>query len=71
MTIRTRLQTSTRVAGLLVAAAIVLAAPYGAAAALRSGYFVSFSQMQRPLLFQRPADWNFTPEPALGPSRRP
>jgi len=39
MTNRATLQTSTRLAGLLVAAAIVLAAPYAASAAVRSGIF--------------------------------
>jgi hypothetical protein len=35
MTILARLQTSTHLAGLLIAAAIILCAPFGAAAALR------------------------------------
>jgi hypothetical protein len=39
MTIRASLQTSMRLAALLVAAAIVLATPYGVAAAVRSGTF--------------------------------
>jgi hypothetical protein len=37
MTTRARLQTSTRLAGLLIAAAIIFSVPYGAAAAFRSG----------------------------------
>jgi hypothetical protein len=37
MTIRARMQTSTRLAGLLIAAAIALTAPYGAVAAVRAG----------------------------------
>ena len=37
MTIRARLQTTTRLAGLLIAAAIMASVPFGAAAALRSG----------------------------------
>jgi hypothetical protein len=37
MTIGARLQTTTRLAGLLVAAAIIASVPFGAAAALRSG----------------------------------
>lgn len=39
MTVRASLQTSTRVAALLVAAAIVLATPYVAVVAVRSGVF--------------------------------
>jgi hypothetical protein len=35
MTILTRLQTPTHLVGLLIAAAIILCAPFGAAAALR------------------------------------
>jgi hypothetical protein len=37
MTIRARLQTPVRLVGLLVAAAIVITAPYGIALAVRSG----------------------------------
>jgi hypothetical protein len=37
MTIRARLQATTHLAGLLVAAAIILSIPFGAAVALRSG----------------------------------
>jgi hypothetical protein len=37
MTIPARMQTSTRLAGLLIAAATALTAPYGAAAAVRAG----------------------------------
>ena len=39
MTLHARLQTTTRLAGLLVAAAIILSVPFGAAVALRSGIF--------------------------------
>ena len=41
MTIRARFQTPMRLAALLVAAAIVLTAPYGIAAAVRSGVCVA------------------------------
>lgn len=37
MTLRARLQATTHLAGLLVAAAIILSIPFGAAVALRSG----------------------------------
>jgi hypothetical protein len=37
MTVHARLQTTARLAGLLVAAAIIMSVPFGAAAALRSG----------------------------------
>ena len=39
MSLRAGLQTWTRVAALLAAAAIVLATPYGVAVAMRSGLF--------------------------------
>jgi hypothetical protein len=37
MTIAARLQTTTRLVGLLIAAAIIASVPFGASAALRSG----------------------------------
>ena len=39
MTIRARLRTETRLAGLLIAVAVVLTAPYGTVAAVRAGVF--------------------------------
>jgi hypothetical protein len=41
MTIRARFQTSMRLAALLVVAAIVIAAPYGIASAIRSGVCIA------------------------------